>query len=300
MWREKANYPVTMMARLLEIARSGYYKWVKTTGGAPRGRVASPRARWRRWVTKLVLQAFHTSKMRHGARRIQAQLTRLGVKVSLWLIRKIMAEFGLVAVQPHTSKRTTIPAKDATSRPDLVRRRFTPPVPGTFLVGDITYLKTGEGWVFLATVIDLTTRMVLGWQMADHMRTCLIEDALKMAHQSGKVAGGAIYHSDKGAQYTSVDYARLATSLDIRLSVGRTGICWDNAVAESFFASLKNEMYYRRKWPTRALAKVRVAEYIEVYYNRTRPHSTLGYRTPAESWADHFTHPQTTHPAQAA
>jgi transposase InsO family protein len=142
--------------------------------------------------------------------------------------------------------------------------------------------------------------MVVGWQMADHMRATLVGDALKMACQSGRVAGGAICHSDRGAQYTSEDYARLAASLDVRLSVGRTGVCWDNAVAESFFASLKNEMFHRAKWATRARARVRVAEYIEVYYNRSRPHSTLGYRTPAEAWADHFTHPQPTPPLSAA
>jgi transposase InsO family protein len=300
MWQEKANYPIVMMARCLRVARSGYYKWVEATGGAGHRRLASPRAREHAWVSKLVLQAFHASKMRHGARRIRARLAQLGVEVSLWLVGKIMRELGLVAVQPHTSTKTTIPAKDAKSRRDLVRRRFTPPVPGTFLVGDITYLKTDQGWVYLATVIDLTTRMVLGWQMADHMRTSLVADALTMAHQSGKVAAGAIFHSDKGAQYTSAEYARLATSLDIRLSVGRTGVCWDNAVAESFFASLKNEMYCRRKWPTRALARVSVAEYIEVYYNRARPHSTLTYQTPTQSWAEHFTHQHTTHAAQAA
>jgi transposase InsO family protein len=291
MWQEKANYPVTMMARLLKIARSGYYKWAKQTGGRQARRSRSPRARERAWISKLVLQDFRSSKMRHGARRVRAQLAKLGVAVSLWLVRKIMAELGLVAVQPRASKRTTIPADDAQARPDLVERRFYPPVPGTYLVGDITYLKTGEGWLYLATVIDLTTRMVVGWQMADHMRASLVGDALKMACRSGLVAGGAVFHSDRGSVYTSVEYAKLSARLDVKLSVGRTGVCWDNAVAETFFASLKNEMFHLAKWATRARARVRVAEYIEVYYNRSRPHSTLGYRTPTEAWNDHFTHP---------
>jgi transposase InsO family protein len=164
-------------------------------------------------------------------------------------------------------------------------------VPGTHLVGDITYLKTGEGWLYLATVIDLTTRMVIGWQMADHMRTSLVGDALMMAHRTGLVAGGAVFHSDRGSVYTSADYTRLAGSFDVRLSVGRTGVCWDNAVAEAFFASLKNEMFHLAKWPTNTRASIRVAEYIEVYYNRSRPHSTLQYRTPVEAWNAHFTHP---------
>jgi transposase InsO family protein len=291
MWQEKANYPIMMMARLLGVARSGYYKWAKQTGGGAAPKLRSARARERAWVARLILQDFRSSKMRHGARRIRARLAKLGVVASLWLVRKIMAELGLVAVQPRASKRTTIPAPDAGTRLDLVGRRFDPPVPGTFLVGDVTYLKTGEGWLYLATVIDLTTRMVVGWQMADHMRASLAGDALKMARRSGLVAGGAVFHSDRGSVYTSAEYARLASRLDVRLSVGRTGVCWDNAVAESFFASLKNEMFHRAKWPTRARARVRVAEYIEVYYNRSRPHSTLAYRTPAEAWDDHFTHP---------
>jgi transposase InsO family protein len=254
MWQEKANYPVAMMARLLKVARSGYYKWVKVTNGGTVSKTRSPRARERAWIAKLVLQAFRSAKMRHGARRIRAQLARLGVGASLWLVRKIMAELGLVAVQPRAAKRTTIPAADAQTRLDLVRRRFAPPVPGTHLVGDITYLKTGEGWLYLATVIDLTTRMVIGWQMADHMRVSLVADALTMAHRTGLVAAGAVFHSDRGSVYTSADYTRLANSLDVRLSVGRTGVCWDNAVAESFFASLKNEMFHLAKWPTRARA----------------------------------------------
>jgi transposase InsO family protein len=162
----------------------------------------------------------------------------------------------------------------------------------THLAGDITYLKTGEGWLYLATVIDLTTRMVVGWQMADNMRTPLVTDALKMAYQSGYVADNAIFHSDKGAQYTSSEYARAAHAMGVRLSVGRTGACWDNAVAESFFASLKNEMYHRQTHPTRAKARLAVAQYIEIYYNRQRPHSTLGYRTPAQAMTDHQPKPQ--------
>ncbi|MDR1295158.1 MAG: IS3 family transposase [Bifidobacteriaceae bacterium] len=290
MWQEKANFPITMMARLMGVARSGYYKWVKQTGGDLTRKARSVRARERVWITKLILQDFRSAKMRHGARRVRAQLAKLGVGVSLWLVRKIMAELGLVAVQPRASKRTTIPATDAGTRRDLVRRRFYPPVPGTFLVGDITYLKTGEGWVYLATVIDLTTRMVIGWHMADHMRTSLVADALTMACHSGLVAGGAVFHSDRGSVYTSAEHARLVNTFDVRLSIGRTGVWWDNAVAEAFFASLKNEMFHLAKWPTKAKARVRVAEYIEVYYNRSRPHSTLAYRTPAEAWNDHFTH----------
>jgi transposase InsO family protein len=211
-----------------------------------------------------------------------------------------MAELGVEGVQPRVSKRTTVPAPDAPTRPDLLRRRFNPPVPGTWTVGDITYVRTGEGWVYLATVIDLTTRMVIGWNITDHMRTSLVADALAMAHASGLMAGGAVFHSDRGAQYTSAAYAELAASLEVRLSVGRTGSCHDNAVAESFFSQLKNEMAHHADLPTKARAKALIAEYIEVDYNRRRLHSTLGYRTPAQAWANHFTHSQPHQQQQAA
>ena len=290
MERKRAAFPVVMMARLLEVARSGFYKWLKTRRAVGPGRpmVKGVRARRRAWLAKLVLQAHRAAKGRYGARRIHAVLLRLGEEVSLGLVGKIMRELGLKGAQPHASKRTTIPAKDAASRPDLVRRRFTPPVPGTFLVSDITYLRTSEGWLYLATVIDLTTRMVVGWQLADHMRTSLVIDALEMACQSGRVAGNAVGHSDKGAQYTSRAYAEAAARMDIRLSVGRTGSCHDNAVAEAWFSVMKNEMFHRLGKVSKARARALVAEYIEIDYNRHRLHSTLGYRTPTEAMAAHF------------
>ena len=157
------------------------------------------------------------------------------------------------------------------------------------MVGDITYLRTDQGWLYLATVIDLATRMVIGWQLADHMRTSLVTDALQMAIDAGWVVDQAIFHSDRGCQYTSAEFAAFCHEQQIRSSVGRTGVCWDNAAAESFFAALKNEMYHRHTWPTRARARFAVAEYIEVYYNRRRLHSSLGYRTPAEALTDHQT-----------
>jgi putative transposase len=147
---------------------------------------------------------------------------------------------------------------------------------------DITYLKTGEGWLYLATVIDLATRMVTGWQLASHMRTSLVTDALAMAIGHGHLAPGAVFHSDRGAQYTSAEFTRFCEAHGVRTSVGRTGVCWDNAAAESFFAALKNEMYHRQAFPSRARARFAVADYIEVFCNRQRLHSTLGYRTPAE------------------
>ena len=136
-------------------------------------------------------------------------------------------------------------------------------------------------------MIDLATRMVVGWQLAAHMRTSLVTDALAMAITGGHAPSGVIFHSDRGCQYTSDEFARFCTANHVRASVGRTGVCWDNAAAESFFATLKNEMYYRERFATRARARFAVAEYIEIFYNRRRVHSHLGYRTPAEALADH-------------
>ena len=167
--------------------------------------------------------------------------------------------------------------------PDLIGRDFTAPAPGQRLVGDITYLRTGEGWLYLATVIDLATRMVVGWQLAGHMRTSLVTDALDMAIGGGHAPPGAIFHSDRGAQYRSAAFARFCQASGIASSTGRTGVCWDNAAAESFFGALKNEMYHRWTFPDRARARFAVTDYIEVFYNRKRLHSALGYRTPAEA-----------------
>jgi transposase InsO family protein len=197
-----------------------------------------------------------------------------------------MRELGLRACQPRAYKRTTLPGEQPVASPDLIGRDFTATAPGTRLVGDITYLKTGEGWLYLATVTGLATRMVTGWQLADHMRTSLVTGALAMAISHGHAAPRAAFHSDKGAQYTSAEFARFCQANGIRTSTGRTGVCWDNAAAESFFAALKNEMYYRQAFPDRARARFAAADYIEVFCNRVRLHSTLGYRTPAEALAE--------------
>src|SRR5699024_944257 len=175
--------------------------------------------------------------------------------------------------------------------PDLLDGDFAAAhyAPGQALVGDISYLRTGQGWMYLATVIDLATRKAVGWQMACHMRTSIVIDALQMAIDHGRVRKNAIFHSDHGAQYTSGEFQKYCNDNNIRQSMGRTGVCWDNSVAESFFASLKNEMYYQQVFHTRARARFAVMEYIEVFYNRKRRHSTLGYRTPTQAWTDHHT-----------
>jgi transposase InsO family protein len=269
------------MCDQLGVARSTYYAW--------RNRTETPTAARRRELAEHVQRVFDQSRQTFGCRRVAAQLNREGHECSVGLVADLMRELGLKAVQPRAYKRTTIPGEQPVDSPDLIGRDFDPgsSAPGQRLVGDITYLKTSEGWLYLATVIDLATRMVVGWQLADHMRTSLVVDALRMGIDAGLVAPNAIFHSDRGCQYTSGEFAQFCTDKQVRTSVGRTGVCWDNAAAESFFAALKNEMYYRQTFPTRARARFAVAEYIEVFYNRRRLHSTLGYRTPFEALTDH-------------
>jgi putative transposase len=278
---EKANYQITWMCSMLGVARSSFYAWCN--------RAETATALRRRELAEHVERVFDASRGTYGCRRVTAALHRDGYPCSVGLVTELMRELGLHACQPRAYKRTTVPGEQPVVSPDLIDRDFTADAPGQRLVGDITYLKTKEGWLYLATVIDLATRMVVGWQLADHMRTSLVIDALTMARTGGHVNPGAVFHSDRGCQYTSHGFAEFCLTNGVRTSVGRTGVCWDNAAAESFFAALKNEMYYRHSFATRARARFAVAEYIEIFYNRQRLHSSLGYRTPAEALTDHQT-----------
>lgn len=276
---EKANYPIAWMCQILKVPRSSFYDW--------RNRAVSATAARRAELAVLVTDMFGEFRQTYGCRRLARELNARGHACSVGLVADLMREQGLKAVQPRAYRVTTVHGEDDAYPPDLLDRDFTADAPGTKLVGDITYLRTGQGWLYLATVIDLATRMVVGWQIADHMRTSLIVDALEMTRLHGHLTEGAVLHSDRGAQYASAAYAQYCASIGVRRSMGRTGVCWDNAVAESFFATLKNEMYYRHSFATKARARFAVAEYIEVFYNRKRMHSTIGYRTPAQALADH-------------
>jgi transposase InsO family protein len=276
---EKANYSVVWMCQMLNVARSSFYAW--------RHQVETASAARRRVLAEHIRRIFDLSRQTYGCRRVAAALNREGHPASVGLVAELMRELGLRACQPRAYKRTTVPGEQPESSPDRLERDFAASGPGQRLVGDITYLKTGEGWLYLATVIDLATRMVVGWQLADHLRTSLVTDALNMAITGGHAPAGAVFHSDRGCQYTSAEFHRFCGAHGILPSVGRTGVCWDNAAAESFFATLKNEMYYRQRFDSRARARFAVAEYIEIFYNRRRLHSHLGYRTPAEALADH-------------
>lgn len=274
MGAERASFPMGMMARLLGVSRSGFYDWVRRRRDDP----------WEA-AREAVRACWEASCGRFGARSVRAVPAARGVRLTLYRVRRLMREPGMRGVVRNAGKATAVPDPDAPSRPNLVRRRFDPPVPTTVLVGDITYLRTGRGWLYLAVVIDLATRMVVGWSMSERMTAGLAVAALEAAWARGYVAGGAIFHSDRGAQYTSRLMAERAEGRGVRLSVGRTGSCHDNAVAESFFATLKNEMYSLRPWATRAEARRAVVGFIEACYNRRRPHSTIGYQVPVERMA---------------
>jgi transposase InsO family protein len=194
-----------------------------------------------------------------------------------------MRELGLVACQPRPWRPATTQQGAAGPIPDLVNRDFSAEVPGQKMVGDITYIPTWEGWLYLATVIDCATRKVVGWAMDDHYRTPLISAAIGMAARNTDLPAGAVFHSDRGSNYTSGEFAGVLEGLGIRQSVGRTGICFDNALAESFNAAVKVERVHRTVYPTRRKAREDIAGYIELRYNRTRLHSALGYRTPQEA-----------------
>jgi putative transposase len=272
---EKANYPIVKMCRWAEVSKSGFYEW--------RDRPASATAERRAALAVRIIEIFADADGASGYRRVHAQLARDGVEAGPELVRHIMADEGLVACQPRPFRVTTIADGTATSPADLCGRDFTAAVPGTKLVGDITYVRTWAGWVYLATVIDCCTRMVIGYAMADHMRTSLVVDALAMARRNVDLVEGCIFHSDRGTQYTSADFAVYLENAKMRGSMGRRGQCWDNAMAESFFAALKNEFVYRTVFPTRAKAISSIAHWIEIRYNRKRLHSAIGYRTPWEA-----------------
>jgi transposase InsO family protein len=265
---------ITRMCAWLEVSKSGYYEW--------RSRPESATAKRREELRLLIKKAFDDSDGTYGHRRVWAQLARWGVRAGVELVRALMRGLGLVACQPRPWRPSTTRQGQAGPVPDLVNRDFTAQVPGEKMVGDITYIATWEGWVYLATVIDCATRKVVGWAMDDNYKTPLITAAIGMAARNLGLPPGAVFHSDRGSNYTSAEFAAVLEGLGIRQSVGRTGICYDNALAESFNAAVKVERVHRTVYPTRKKAQDDIARYIELRYNRKRLHSALGYRTPQE------------------
>ncbi len=281
----KCAYKIVHMCRWLTVSTSGFYDWLDRPASATAARRAA--------LTELIVEIFADSDETYGYRRVHAQLGRQGVQAGLELVRALMGAAGLVACQPRPWRHSLTQADgEADAIPDLVQRDFTADAPGVKLVGDITYIPTWQGWLYLATVIDCHTKAVIGYAMADHYKTSLISDAIDSAARTYPLVEGAIFHSDRGSNYTSGRFAVKLDSLAIRQSVGRTGICYDNAMAESFFAVLKNELVHRTAYPTRQHARIDIARYIEFRYNTRRIHSALNYRTPQEVYAEHLNRPQ--------
>jgi putative transposase len=281
----KGCYPISKMCLWARVSKAGFYEW--------RNRPASATTERRRTLGDRIEAIFLANKATYGYRRIHAELAREAIEAGPELVRAIMIDRDLVTCQPKAYRVTTV-TDGSTGPEDLCRRDFTAEAPGVKLVSDITYIATWAGWVYLATVIDCYSRLVIGYAMADHMRTSLVTDALDMARTNTPLAPGCIVHSDRGTQYTSNEMADFLTKHHMRGSMGRTGVCWDNALAESFFASLKNEFVYRTAFPTRRKAIDAIAHWIEIRYNRTRLHSAIGYRTPAEA---HYAYKANTHAA---
>lgn len=277
---EEGNYPVYKMCTWAKVSRSGYYDWLD--------REPSATAQRRERLAALVRFSFGHSDGTYGYRRVHADLARRGHPADPETIRSIMREQGLVPCQPRPFRPTTTISGDTASTPDLVGRDFTADAPGCKLVGDITYIPTWEGWLYLATVLDCFSKKVVGYAMAEHLRTELVTEALHMAATNLDIIPGvSLFHSDRGCQYTSEEFAQFADGLGIRRSLGRTGICYDNAWAESFNGTLKVERVNRTVYPTREHARVDITRYIELRYNQIRLHSALGYCTPNEvenSW----------------
>ncbi len=273
-WAASDDYPVDFMCTQLEVSRSGFYAW--------RGRGPSERSSTDADLTELIKSAYQRLRGNPGVRRMHAELRTLGHRLSRKRVWRLMRAVGLQGRHPRAWKRTTVPGDRPVPAPDLLGRDFTAERPDQRWCGDITYIKTWQGWAYLATVIDLHSRAVVGWAIADHMRTDLVTDALDMALTHRRPEPGVIFHSDRGTQYTAGSFATYCRDNNIRRSLGRTGICYDNAVAESFFASYKKELIHTRPWPDLKHLKKATFDWIETYYNRQRRHSTLGYLTPQE------------------
>lgn len=268
------TFPVDYMCRMLDVSRAGYYAWRK--------RGLSRHDRDDVTLSTRIRAIFDAHRGRYGVRRIFRDLRRQGVRVAYKRVQRLMAAMGLVSVHPRRRHVTTVQAAEPSALPDLVRQDFTAKKPNRVWFGDITYVRTVDGWCYIASVIDAFSRKVVGWAVADHMETDLVLDALRMAIARRRPPAGVVFHADRGSQYTSRRFVRFCRKKKIRNSVGRTGICFDNAAAESFWATLKKELIHLHAFAGLRQLRAGVFDYIETYYNRRRLHSTIGYLTPVE------------------
>ena len=273
--REKAHHPVAILCRVLGVSPSGYYAW--------RHRGPSPHAQRDAELTGCIRRVHSASRGTYGAPRVHAELTLgQGMRCSRKRVARLMRAVGLVGI--HRRRHLGMTRRDPRRPvfPDRVQRDFMPPEPNRLWVSDLTQHLTGEGWLYTGVVLDAFSRRVVGWAMDERPVTDLAVNALAMAIHNRCPAAGTVHHSDHGAQYTALAFGRALRAWGIQGSMGRVGDALDNAVAESFFATLQTELLDRRSWPTRQLLRSAIFEYIEGFYNRQRRHSTIGYLSPAE------------------
>ena len=272
---KKAEHSIKLMCRVLEVSRSGFHAWAK--------RPPSPRAVKDARLTDRI-RVLHTLRREvYGSPRIWADLILDdGERIGRKRVERLMRQAGLSGLVTKRWKSTTVRVPGVRVCEDLLDRDFAAGAPNRCWVADITYLRTWEGWLYLVAVQDLFSRRIVGWAMADHMRTELVTDALQMALARRRPDPGLIWHSDQGGQFVSLAFGQQARAAGIAQSMGSRGDCYDNAVAESFFATLKKELVHRQTWPTKAELRTEVFDYIEIFYNRQRRHKTLGQISPAE------------------
>lgn len=267
----RAQYPVRVMCRVLGVSPSGYYAWRK--------RRPSPRALENAELMERIRAVHERSDGTYGAPRVQPELQAQGIDVSVNRVARLMREAGLQGVSRRRRPTTTRRARQARPAPDLVERDFTATGPDQLWVADITYVRTWEGFVYLAVVEDAWSRRIVGWSMAPHLRTELVLEALNMALWQRRPEG-VIHHSDQGSQYTSLAFGGRCKQMDVRPSMGSVGDCYDNALCESWFATLECELLERRSFRTRAKARMAIFRFIEAWYNPHRRHSALEYESP--------------------
>jgi len=272
---EKANYPISLMCRVLQVNRTSFHDWERHP--------PSDRELYDAFLLEKIRKIHAASGGTYGAPRIHAEL-RLehGIRVGRKRVERLMAKAGLEGIPVPRKARTTVRVAGVRVAPDLVERDFNPTAPDRLWCADITYLPTWEGWLYLASVIDCFSRMIVGWCMLSHMRLELVERALEMAVARRRPEPGLVHHSDHGSQYTAVIFGQRCEQLEIDVSMGSIGDCYDNAVCEAFHATLKREFVHRRPWPTRAELKTGVFAYIEAFYNTRRRHSTLNHHSPLQ------------------
>ena len=284
---QKANYPVGLMFRVLEVPKSSYYDWVD--GGRVR---ADARIAANEDLTAAIRAVFEESTATYGSPRVHNALVAAGGTVSLRKVAETMAQAGIVGLSGRERRTTSTTRADrmAAPFPDLVQRQFMPAVPNTVWYGDVTYIWVKDRFWYLATVIDAATKELLGWAFADHMRTELIVDALHHAvrKRRGRIPAGLIFHSDRGCQYTSNEYATVCAMYKIVQSMGRRGVCYDNAGAESFFATIKRELIDRYIWNDPKILRVHLFNWINTWYNSRRIHTSIGMRAPSQAYNDYL------------